>query len=462
MGRNPKVYIVGAGPGDPSLITLKGLSAIKEADCILYDELIPKELLRFAEAELIPVGKRKGMGKGRELQRKIFKIIERKVKEGKIVVRLKGGDPFIFGRGGEEAEFLSKKKIPFEVIPGVTALSAVPAYAGIPLTHRNYSSQVALVTCHEAEEGNVDWDAISKFKGTVVIFMGATNLEKVKEKFSHEKKFVAVTMGTTPKQKVKEGKIKELKKLETPSLIIIGDVVKLRKKLKWFEKKPLFGKKVVVVRPDDGDFTLEYMLRELGADVKLINPHKIEFRKVSFEDIRKALSSQWLVFTSKNGVKSFFWSLKRLGLDARALGKIACIGKSTAESLKEHGIVPDIVPEKFVAEELLRMLLNKKPKSVTIIGLNKLIPRKLKENGVEVKVLETYMLRKLNIEDPGEADAFVFTSKSSACAFKFREFENAKVICMGPKTAEVFPFKVITPKEHTYEALFEEVKRALR
>src|SRR5512140_1184060 len=329
-----KVYLIGAGPGDPGLITVKGLECVKKADVIIYDYLANERLLdhRRPEAELVYVGKQGG--KHTLPQDDINVLIVERAKGGKIVARLKGGDPFIFGRGGEEAEELADDGIPFEVVPGVTAATSVPTYAGIPLTHREHTASVAFVTGHEdptKEESKVHWDKLATGVGTLVFFMGMKNLQNIVDNLvthgrSAETPIALIQWGTRTDQRVVTGMLKDIvakvkeAKLGPPAIIVVGEVVKLRQKLNWYESKPLFGKRVLVTRSRDQASVFAEMLIDRGATT-------IEFPTIdvvppaSWEELDQAIgeieSFNWLILTSANAVRFFMERLRSLGRDIR-------------------------------------------------------------------------------------------------------------------------------------------------
>ncbi len=365
------VYLVGAGPGDPELISVKGMRVLREADCIIYDYLAEKSLLDGLDCEIIYVGKQ---GSNHTLnQDAINELIAAKALEGKTVVRLKGGDSFIFGRGGEEAELLVEKSIPFVVIPGISSFYSAPAYAGIPLTHRDFANAFEVISGHRRSDADDTEDVnFPEFDAekTFVFLMGMKNLTHISRTLIEEKNFPAetpvgiISWGTRPEQRVVTSTLSgiaeavEKAKLTPPAIIIMGGVVSLRDKLRWFDTQPLFGKKIVVTRTRNQASKLTKMLTSLGA--RTIEFPTIEIKKI--EDLslfRKSLASiekyNWIVFTSQNAINIFFDELFASGKDARSLGgiKIAVIGKASGDELKQYGLVPDMIPEKFVAESLL-------------------------------------------------------------------------------------------------------------
>lgn len=318
-----KVYIVGTGPGDPGLITHKGLELIKIADVVLYDDLIPQEILVYCkeEAEIIPVGKRRNV-----TQEQINYVMKQKANEGKVVVRLKGGDPFIFGRGGEEAEYLVENGIDVEIVPGVSSLHAVPAYGGIPLTHRRFSSCFCAATCHEDpyKTQMINWDSIAKFKGTVVLFMGAKNAKETLQRLlsigmDPETPVVAITWGTTTRQKVVEGKLREMSSINllSPSLIVIGKVCDLRHKLKWFEKRPLLGKEILLVTSKEEGLLLSDFFRERGAKVFVFPVLKYEPKVSSNKKGEKIKRLDFLAVPRKVLIAPLLRALDRCGVNLK-------------------------------------------------------------------------------------------------------------------------------------------------
>jgi uroporphyrinogen III methyltransferase/synthase len=497
-----KVYLIGAGPGDPGLITVKGLECVKKADVIIYDYLANERLLdhRRPDSELVYVGKQGG--KHTLPQDEINNLIVRKAKEGKIVARLKGGDPFIFGRGGEEAEDLVDAGIPFEVVPGVTAATAVPTYAGIPLTHRDHTASVAFVTGHEdptKPESKVHWDKIATGVGTLVFFMGMKNLQSIVDNLvahgrSAETPVALIQWGTRTDQRVVTGTLSDIipkvkaAKLGPPAIIVVGDVVKLREKLNWYESKPLFGKRVVVTRSRDQVSIFAEQLIDRGATT-------IEFPTIdvvppsSWDELDSAIQSiesyNWVIFTSANAVKYFMERLRSLGKDLRMLKgvNICVVGPKTAEALEQYGLRADLVPTEFKAEGVLYALGG----SAKVKGLKFLIPRakvarelipdKLREMGADVTVATAYenvkpaadveRVRKLFTEH--KISTVTFTSSSTV--HNFVEILGQKeyialmagvhVACIGPvtaKTAEEYGMHVdIMPKDYTIPAFVESI-----
>jgi uroporphyrinogen III methyltransferase/synthase len=363
------VYLVGAGPGDPGLITLRGVECLQKAQVVVYDYLANEQLLNHAPKDAERVYAGKIGGRHNQDQEEINRLLVAKGLEGKIVVRLKGGDPFVFGRGGEECEALALAGVPFEVVPGVTAAVGAAAYAGIPLTHRDFTASVAFVTGQEGKDKNesaIDWDRLSLGSGTVVFYMGITSLRRNMQRMIEHGRdphtpVALVRWATTAGQQVLTGTIAEIAdKAETagfkpPAVTIVGDVVSLRNRLRWFDNRPLSGRRIIVTRAADQAGEFSAMLEQRGATVlecptiKLIDP-------ADWAELDTAIgclsSYNWLVLTSVNAVHFFFKRLNDLGLDARALGpcKVCAVGPKTAEAIAEYGIRTDLIPADYKAE----------------------------------------------------------------------------------------------------------------
>lgn len=363
------VYLVGAGPGDPGLITLRGMECLSRAEVVIYDYLANEQLLSHApdQAERIYAGKIGG--RHNQEQDEINRLLVAKGKEGKIVVRLKGGDPFVFGRGGEECEALVEAGVAFEVIPGVTAAVGAAAYSGIPLTHRDITASVAFVTGQEGkdkEESAVDWDRLSLGSGTVVFYMGITTLRhNMQRMIEHgrcpQTPVALVRWATTPCQQVLTGTVADIAEkaeaasFKPPAVTIVGDVVGLRDKLGWFDSRPLCGKKIIVTRSAEqaGEFSTALVTR--GASVlecptiKLIEPDNWQLLDLAIRDLA---NYDWLILTSVNAVRFLFDRIAALGLDSRALAgcRVCAVGPKTADAIKSNGICPDLVPGDYKAE----------------------------------------------------------------------------------------------------------------
>ncbi|GIW80991.1 MAG: uroporphyrinogen III methyltransferase [Gemmatales bacterium] len=373
--KEPRVYLVGAGPGHPGYITLRGLECLSRAEVVIYDRLVSPQILQQApaDAELICVRDLADLHVERSPH--INRLLIEKAKEGKCVVRLKGGDPLVFGRGGEEAELLHEAGISFEIVPGVTAALGAAACAGIPLTHRAYASGVAIVTGHEdpkKQESAIDWTALAKFPGTIVIYMGFGRLETIVDALIEHGKApqtlaAAIQWATRGDQRTVQAQLKHLPEqvrnagLQAPATILIGPVVSLRDKLSWFEARPLFGRRVLVTRPRHQASDLIRRLEELGAVCWSLPV--VEIREpLDWSPVDEALSQlqefDWLVFTSRNGVEAFFSRLRKIGLDLRALAstRIAVIGPATAEAVRRFYLEPDLIPAEFRSENLSQEL----------------------------------------------------------------------------------------------------------
>ncbi|AEH44750.1 uroporphyrin-III C-methyltransferase [Thermodesulfatator indicus DSM 15286] len=498
-----KVYLIGAGPGDPGLITEKGRRVIAKADVIVYDYLANPRFLALTreDAEKIYVGK-KG-GDHTLSQEGINQLLVEKAKEGKTVARLKGGDPFLFGRGGEEAEVLVEHGIPFEIVPGVTSAIAAPAYAGIPVTHREHTSTFTMVTGHEdptKEDSAIDWEALARI-GTIAFLMGMKNLPRICENLLRHGKpedtpVAVVRWGTTPRQKVVVGnlgnivaKVEEAK-LGPPSIILVGEVVKLREKLNWFETKPLFGKRIVVTRTRAQASQLVESLEECGAEcleiptIKIVPPDSFEPLEQAIEQIE---TYDWLIFTSVNGVQVFFERLFARGKDARALAntKVAAIGVATAELIKKYGLLVDLLPQEFRAEGLLEALLKEElaGKKVLIpraLEAREILPEKLREAGAEVEVVPAYQTilpeeeaTRLKKELEQGVDVITFTSSSTAknllkmLGDEARSLLSEVVLAsIGPITTETLKKAGFTPqveaKEYTIPGLVKAILEYFR
>jgi uroporphyrinogen III methyltransferase / synthase len=443
-----KVYLVGAGPGDAGLITLKGYQLICQADIIIYDHLIPLELLNLArpDTEIIAVGK--FAGKHPIPQEEINQILIEKAKENKVVVRLKGGDPYLFGRGGEEAQACAEAGIEFEVVPGVTSAIAATAYAGIPATHRDYTSSVAIVTGHRKEDLELQ---IPK-AGTVIFLMGVANIGKIvdsllKQNWPKQTPIAAIENGTCYNQRVIKGALEnfldvvEKANLQTPAVFIVGKVVEMQGKLDWFSKKP----KVLVL----GTHPEKY--KHLGTIIhrQIIDCVPIENYSLVDSIIKKELNTfDWLIFTSVNGVKYFFQRLNSVGLDARAIGpvKIAVIGKTTAEKLACFGILADLVADIESSDGLLGKFtgMNLKGRKILLpradIASNQLYNGLIKA-GAAVQAVTVYKTIEI---DPGDIDFYyidkvLFTSGSVIRAFVKRFSPvptHIKYLCLGLPSLE--------------------------
>ncbi len=412
MAKKGKVYLVGAGPGDPGLLTIKGQAVLKRADCIVYDSLVNPELLCHArqETETLLVGKHGG--RQATSQEEINRVLVAKAQMGKIVVRLKGGDPFVFGRGGEEVEALRRAGVPWEVVPGVSSGHAVPAYAGIPLTHRAFGSSVALITGHEDPAKplpTLEWSKLATGVSTLVFFMAAKNLSEIVSLLVEHGRdprtpVAVIRWGTRPEQEVVTGTLGDIpakaSHLSPPCLIVVGEVVRLRERLRWFEQLPLFGRRIIITRARGQSEPLAAALTGLGAQVVAFPT--IEIRppkswKPLDAAIRRLKDFQYLLVTSVPGVENFFSRLRVCGLDARALGgiRVGAIGPGTAAALEKFGLRADLIPREYAAEGLLEALSGKRVKGKSILiprarVARDILPATLRRRGARVKVVEAY------------------------------------------------------------------------
>jgi uroporphyrinogen III methyltransferase/synthase len=497
--RKGKVYLVGAGPGDPGLLTLKAKECIEKADVIVYDHLANPSFLQYAQpkSEIIYVGKQGGAHT--MSQDEINRLMVDRARDGLMVVRLKGGDPFIFGRGGEEAQELVKAQIPFEVIPGVTSAIAVPAYAGIPLTHRDYTSTVAFVTGHEdagKERSEIAWDKLATATGTLVFLMGVGNLPSIAKNLmdhgrSPETPVAVIQRGTVPRQRTVTGVLRDVaemakkKQIRPPAIIVVGEVVSLRKDLDWYEKKPLFGKRIVVTRAREQASSFLSGLSDLGAECIQFPTIKIT-RPTNWRELDRAIKSlrdyHWVLFTSVNGVKYFFERLGAVGKDVRELKgiRVGAIGSKTAEEVREKGIGPDLVPDEYRAEAAVEAFKHRRVKGKRILlpraaEARELLPEELEKMGARVDVVKAYRTVKPDNERArvkdllrkGEIHMVTFTSSSTVSNFvemfgaegnKFLKWmERVAVACIGPVTARTAEERGLTVStvapEYTIEAL---------
>ncbi|HYU61633.1 MAG TPA: uroporphyrinogen-III C-methyltransferase [Solirubrobacterales bacterium] len=467
--RRGVVYLVGAGPGDPGLMTLRAAELIASADVIVHDRLIPAGALDAArpDAELINAGKRPGAA---EIpQDEIESLMVERARAGHSVVRLKGGDPFVFGRGGEEGEALRAAGVEFEVVPGVTAGVAGPAYAGIPVTHREDASAVAFVTGHEDPDkpgSALDWDALASFPGTLVIYMGVKRLGETVERLiaagrDAAEPAAAIERGTLPGQRTIEAKLGDLPAaadaggLRAPAVVVIGPVAARRDGLAWLERRPLHGRRVVVTRARAQASGLARTLAALGAEVVELPAIRIEPRLDS-DEVRHAVdeiySYSLVCLTSPNGVRLLFEALANAGRDARALANatVAAIGPGTAAALRDHGVIADVVPERSVAEALVEALagveISGRPALVARAAeARDVLPDALRERGAEVDVVALYETLAdepdpAALEAARDADYVTFTSSSTVRNFVAAVGDGfpdaARIVSIGPVTSE--------------------------
>jgi uroporphyrinogen III methyltransferase/synthase len=453
------VYLVGAGPGDPGLLTVRGAELLRRADVIVYDRLAPPALLELAPpgAELIAAGKSPGaVGLTQE---QINQLLVEAGRTAACVVRLKGGDPFVFGRGGEEAEALAAAGIPFEIVPGITSAIGAAAYAGIPVTHRGVSTHFTVVTGHEdpaKDHTDVDWQALARAGGTLVILMGAGRIGEIALRLieggrAPDTPVTAVRNGTRNDQTTVRATLATVGDagVQAPSAILVGEVAALD--LAWFETRPLFGRTVVVTRAREQVSGLRLRLEELGAEVLELPAIEISPVEITLPDLA---SYEWLVFTSPNGVRAFFHDgLAPAGLDARALAgvRLAAIGPGTAHALSTRGLHADLIPERFVAESLLEAFPPPSAPGARVLlaraeVARDILPDGLTERGYAVDVLPVYRTRPAT-PDPalvarvaeGRFDAVTFTSSSTVDNFCAqvdpRPDPFPRVVSIGPVTS---------------------------
>jgi len=498
-----KVYLIGAGPGDIGLLTVKGMKCLKKAEAVIYDFHLNAQVLNYINhnAEFIYAGKRGGHHT--MTQDEINQILIEKAKEGKIVCRLKGGDPFVFGRGGEEAELLAKNGIEFEIVSGVSSAIAAPAYAGIPLTHRLYSSSFAVIPGYEdvtKEESAMDWSKLATCVDTLVILMAVKNLDMLVQKLmengrSPDTPVAVVRWGTRPDQKTIVGNLGNIvglvkdKEIKPPAVMVVGDVVKLRDQLKWYENKPMFGHRILITRKHSEGFE---PLEELGADI-------IEFPTIEivppkdWNELDKAIDRieayDWLIFTSANGVTYFLKRFFEKAKDIRDLKgiKICAIGTKTEAVVKRYGMKVDLIPESFSAEGLIKLVQEFESSKVQgLKGLKFLLPRaevareifpqKIRELGGEIDVVTAYRTirpekrgkRLKRFLREGKITAATFTSAATFNNFMDIFGEKAKELLHGATIAVIGPVTKkavekaglsvdIMPEEATVEAMVEEI-----
>jgi uroporphyrinogen III methyltransferase/synthase len=450
-------------------MTARSLELIATADAVFYDRLIPPGALDGARegAELVYVGKQPGVPS--VPQEEIGERLIEAARAGKSVVRLKGGDPFVFGRGGEEGEALREAGVEFEVVPGVTAGVAATAYAGIPVTHRDDASAVAFVTGHEdpeKEESALDWEALARFPGTLVFYMGVKRLEQnaaslIAAGRDPEEPAAAIERGTWPGQRTVSATLGtiaeavEREAVKAPALVVVGEVAKRREQLAWLERRPLHGRRVVVTRARAQASGLAATLRGLGAEVIELPAIRIEPR-IESEEVRKAAGAigtyELVCLTSPNGVRLLFEAMESAGLDARALAgvTVAAIGPGTARALAERGVPADVIPQRFVAEGLIEALEDEEIAGARVLvaraaEARDVLPDALRERGAEVDVVALYETVR---EQPGDeeieaaqsADYVTFTSSSTVTnlteALGDRFPRNARIVSIGPITSE--------------------------
>ena len=456
------VYLVGAGPGDPGLLTVRGAALLRRADVVVYDRLSVESLLELAPAgaERISVGK--APGRVTMPQEDINALLVELGDRYDTVVRLKGGDPFVFARGGEEAAALVAAGVPFEVVPGITSAIAVPAYAGIPVTLRHSSTSFTVVTGHEdpaaGDEGTVDWGAVARVGGTIVILMGVARIGRIAEALitgglDPSTPVAAVRWGTRPEQETVRATLGTIgaQPLATPSVIVIGEVA--AEDLSWFERRPLFGRRVVVTRTRSQASALSRSLRDAGADpieapvIEIADP--TDGRAGLRTAVARLGTYDWVVVTSPNGAVRLHDALEDAGLDARAFGaaRVAAIGPATAAGLAAFGVRADLVPERFVAEALLDTMASTGSRGRVLLAraevARDVLPDGLRERGWTVDVVDAYRTVPAAVTDEqraaiAAADVITFTSSSTVDCFidaMGTAAVPAVVACIGPITA---------------------------
>lgn len=495
-----RVYLVGAGPGDPGLITTKGVECLREADVVVYDRLANGNLLESAAngSERIYVGKKPG-SKAME-QGEINELLVARAKDGATVVRLKGGDPFVFGRGGEEVQALAQAGVPFEVVPGVTSAVAAPAYAGIPLTHRGLASSFTVVSGTEdpsRDAPGTDWSALARSGSTLVVLMGWEARERIIESLidagmDPSTPAALVQWGSTPQQRKVVGTLGSIAQegekagISAPVVAIIGDVVRLHEQVAWFERSPLFGKRVLVTRSRKQASVLVKLLEREGAqpvELPAIEISPIADNTALDAALKNVASYDWVFFTSANAVEILFAGMKTLGMDTRDLGgaKVAAIGKSTASALGQQGIRPDILPDEFSSEGLITAMA-----AVDLAGKRVLLPRGtladdtlpqgLDDLGAEVDDIGIYTTtvpegaaaKARELLAQGRVDAATFTSASTVsnlCDLLDGDkslLEGVQVGCIGPLTASAARERgldiAFVAQEHTIEGLVNSLR----
>ena len=493
------VYLVGAGPGDPGLLTLRGLELLRSADAVLYDRLVDQRILSFTSdrTEVIFVGKWPN-GES-NAQEGITAEMVRRARLGQTVVRLKGGDPFVFGRGGEEAQALAGADIPFEVVPGVTSAIAVPAYAGIPVTHREVASSFTVVSGSEdpGKESLVDWKALAASGGTLVLLMGWESLGRIGRTLKEngmpvDTPAALIQWGTRPGQRVVEGTLDTVLDLgreaglEPPIVAVFGPAVALRSEIRWFDNRPLSGKRIMVTRARTQISATADLLSREGAEVielpsiRIVPPDDATPLKLAAQGLA---SYKWVVFTSVNGVDAFWGALEEIGLDSRAFAgvKVAAIGPATAESLARRGIHADRMPSEYISESVVESLQEHiEPGDRVLLpraaeGRNALVEG-LQKLGAEVEHVVTYKTlaseeskqEALALLKQGAVDAVTFTSSSTVLSLvsilggDISLLQQPAIACIGPVTAATaagLGLKVaVQAREYTIAGLVEALK----
>lgn len=496
------VYLVGAGPGDIGLITVKGLDCIKRADVIVYDRLANPRLLSYArpDAKYIYVGKTPDHHTLK--QEEINQVLVDEALKGQIVTRLKGGDPYVFGRGGEEGETLRAAGVPFEVVPGITSAIAVPSYAGIPVTHRHLTSSFTVITGHEdplKASSQINWQRLAEDPGTLIFLMGVGHLKEIVHQLvscgkSDATPIALIRWGTRPEQQVVVGTLATIvedvarARLTSPAIIIVGEVVTMRDTLSWFEHKPLFGQRILVTRAREQASVFSQMIEEAGGEAWEAPTIAIDsaLDTPALKDaVAKAGSYDWIIFTSVNGVRAFFDCLKAQKLDIRSLGaaKICAIGPKTREALEEKGLLVAAMPEKFVAESVIECL-----KPLLAPGEKILLPRSdlarqvlvdtLTDMGMTVDEVIAYRTKKVDrfndeiLEKLRDNSIHIVTFTSSSTVKNFMALvgdtallEGVKLASIGPVTTKTLAEFGLTPDieatDYTIKGLYDAIVKAV-
>lgn len=500
MEKKGKVYLIGAGPGDPGLLGLKAKECLETADAVVYDRLADPRIIEFCrkDAEMVYVGKASANHTMR--QPDINKLLVKLAAEGKTVARLKGGDPFVFGRGGEEAIELLEAGLPFEFVPGVTSAIAVAEYAGIPVTHRHVATSFAVITGHEDPtkgESTINWKGLATAVDTLVFLMGVENIERISSQLiangrSADCPAAVIRWGTRPEQRTlittvgKAAADVKATGMKPPAIFLVGEVVKLREQLQWFDNKPLFGKTVIVTRARAQASALTKKLEAQGARVLEVPAIKI-VPPADFAPLDKAIAEidtyKWLILTSVNGVEYFFNRLQKAGKDSRALCgvKIAAIGSATAEALKGYGITADLIPSAYKAEELADALAeDTKAGDKLLLARAKVarnvLPERLRALGAHVDVVAAYETvadcqnkeELLEALESGEASVVTFTSSSTVTNLldvlgdKKDLLNKVALAAIGPVTAETLEKNGLKPAisaaEYTIDGLMTAIE----
>lgn len=501
MEKKGFVYLVGAGPGDPGLFTIKGKALLERAQVVVYDRLVSPEILAYAnpDAELIYVGKESN--RHTLNQDEINALLVEKAAQGKMVVRLKGGDPFVFGRGGEEALYVRDHGYDFAVVPGISSAVAVPAYAGIPVTHRDATSSFAVITGHEKpgkEESSIKWESISTGIGTLVFLMGVENLPYIVDKLIENGRdpqtpVALIRRGTLPDQQVVSGvladivaKVREAA-LKPPAIIVVGETVALRPDLIWQEKLPLWGKRILVTRSRTQASVLAEKIKKLGGEAIEFPTIEIAAEK-NLAPLHQAFEKldqfRWIIFTSVNAVALFFKELQAQNRDIRSLAnlQICAIGPATAASLQKLGLLVELIPDEYQAEGLVEKMKDLiKPGQQVLLprarGAREVLPVRLREMGAVVEecflyeavVPSTFSQEKWQAIRPDDLDYITFTSSSTVSNFVQmigreqveRIKKQTKVACIGPITAVTAREKGfdidVEASEYTIEGLLQAI-----